>query len=259
MESNSVNSRKDDLKYKSSSDLSSKTIPVKKEKSIIITPKKSPYNPLDFFSISHKILSKKYQTTIQKYNIYIINSIIFDQKNHKVAEFKNYLLWDETSEFFKRFYKIYESSERIPSIANYYETYTLFSPIYFGLDGSIIIIMNKWTKRKKKYLEYLEDKEEEENTSEYAQKQKNKFKFEPILKSEILKNVSESNQSSNSIKFSKNENDTKNMSLTDILDNLSSQYSICYNKKNKKQTKSSNKNNNKSKKNINTNNILNKK
>ena len=98
--------------------------------------------------------------------------------------------------------------------------------------------MNKWTKRKKKYLEYLEDKEEEENTSEYAQKQKNKFKFEPILKSEILKNVSESNQSSNSIKFSKNENDTKNMSLTDILDNLSSQYSICYNKKNKKQTKS---------------------
>ena len=253
MESNSANSAKDVLKYKSSSNFSSKSLPEKKEKSNIMTPKKPPYNSFDLFSISHKILYKKYQTTIKKYNVYIVNSIIFDQKNHKVAEFKNYLLWDETSEFFKRFYKLFESTERIPSIANYYETYTLFSPVYFGFDGLIILIMNKWVKRKKKYLEYLEDKEEEENNSEYIEKQKNKFNYEPMLKSEILKDSSDSYYSSNSLKFSKNEYDTRNMSFSDIFESLSSQYSIYYNMRNGKQEKSSN-NKYQSNKNISTNN-----
>ena len=42
---------------------------------------------------------QKYNTTITKYNVYITNAIIFDQRNHIVTVFKNYLLWDETSEF----------------------------------------------------------------------------------------------------------------------------------------------------------------
>ena len=93
-----------------------------------------------------KIISKnlsKYQTTREKYNISIIHSIVFDQKNHLVAEFKNYLLWDETSEFLKRFYKKKESKNRIPRISEYYEKYTFYSPIYFGLNSEIICKMPK--------------------------------------------------------------------------------------------------------------------
>ena len=41
---------------------------------------------------------KKYSTNKKKYQIYIINSIIFDQRIHKVAVFKNNLLWDESNE-----------------------------------------------------------------------------------------------------------------------------------------------------------------
>ena len=80
-------------------------------------------------------------TTIRKYRIFIINSIIFDQRIHKVAVFKNNLLWDESSEFLKRYYKKKESTERIPKISEYYEKYTLFPPIYFGLEGLIVIII----------------------------------------------------------------------------------------------------------------------
>ena len=34
---------------------------------------------------------QKYNTTITKYNVYITNAIIFDQRNHIVTVFKNYL------------------------------------------------------------------------------------------------------------------------------------------------------------------------
>jgi hypothetical protein len=110
----------------------------KRDKNNKITPK----------NIMRKIL-RTHDTTIKKYNILNINAIIFDQKNHKVATFKNYLIWDESSEFFKRYYKLYESVDRIPKISEYYEEYTLFAPIYFGLDSLILLIMNKWSKKKK--------------------------------------------------------------------------------------------------------------
>ena len=142
----------------------------KREKNNKITPK----------YVMRKIL-KSHDTTIKKYNTLNINAIIFDQKNHKVATFKNYLIWDETSEFFKRYYKLYESVDRIPKISEYYEDYTLFAPVYFGLDSLILLIMNKWTKKKKKYLEYLEDKEDEDSKSKIKRKD-----FKPLLNNELF-------------------------------------------------------------------------
>ena len=38
------------------------------------------------------------------------------------TEFKNNLIWNETSEFLKRYYKKKETIERIPKISEYYET-----------------------------------------------------------------------------------------------------------------------------------------
>ena len=145
-------------------------ISYKKEKNNKITPK----------YIMRKTL-RTHDTTIKKYNTFNINAIIFDQKNHKVATFKNYLIWDETSEFFKRYYKLYESVDRIPKISEYYEEYTLFAPVYFGLDSLILLIMNKWTKKKKKYLEYLEDKEDEDSKSKSKKKD-----FKPLLNNELF-------------------------------------------------------------------------
>ena len=120
---------------------------------------------------------KKYSASQRKYRIFIINSIIFDHRIHKVAVFKNNLLWDESSEFLKRFYRIRESIERIPRISEYYEKYTLFPPVYFGFEGLIVIIMNKWTKRKKNYLEYLEHHEDQ---TEAKNKKKKNTRLKPL-------------------------------------------------------------------------------
>ena len=138
----------------------------------------------NLYTITYKNL-KKYSTSNKKYRVFIINSIIFDQRIHKVAVFKNNLLWDESSEFLKRFYKNKESIERIPKISEYYEKYTLFPPVYFGLNGLIVITMNKWTKRKKNYLEYIEDQEDERE--ERKKKNKNKS-FEKLINSSLINN-----------------------------------------------------------------------
>ena len=169
-----------------------------------------------------KIISKnlsKYQTTREKYNISIIHSIVFDQKNHLVAEFKNYLLWDETSEFLKRFYKKKESKNRIPRISEYYEKYTLYAPVYFGFDSQIVLIMNKFCKRKKKYLEYIEEHEDD-----YKIKKKNKSKnFEPLIKPELLENSrANSTLTIKTIDLTQYKDNSKlNISLGELLDNLS--------------------------------------
>ena len=174
---------------------------------------------------------KKYTTTIRKYHIFIINSIIFDQRIHKVAVFKNNLLWDESSEFLKRFYKIRESIERIPKISEYYENYTLFPPVYFGLEGLIIIIMNKWTKRKKKYLEYIEDHEEEKKE---INKRRKDVSFEPLINPSLFNNLtsSKSNISKNTLDFSKLENEPNNKCLKSKINDYNNEITI--NNKNKK-------------------------
>ena len=226
-----------------------------KEEDTIFSRKKSLINK---YYIIQKNL-KKYVTTTRKYHTFIINSIIFDQRIHKVAVFKNNLLWDESSEFLKRYYKKRESVERIPKIAEYYEKYTLFPPVYFGLEGLIIIIMNKWTKRKKSYLEYIEDHEEEREERKKLKKDKS---FEPLINSSLINNKtsSKSIMSKNTLDLSKfdnelnkininknnfannnfnkkafnNNNDKKkgnlnSLSFSEIMDDLSSQYSIIIN------------------------------
>ena len=44
----------------------------------------------------------KYDSFKDKQNRYKINDIIYDNQKHLVSEFKDYLLWDETSDFLRR-------------------------------------------------------------------------------------------------------------------------------------------------------------
>ena len=237
-----------------------------------------PKTPNQFFFWNNSAIQKnlkKYSTSERKYRIFIINSIIFDHRIHKVAVFKNNLLWDESSEFLKRFYRIRESIERIPRISEYYEKYTLFPPVYFGFEGLIVIIMNKWTKRKKNYLEYLEDLEDE---TEGKNKKNKNISFEPLISPSLLNNKASSKSiiSKNNLDLSRLDNDSNkktlpnnklsnknddmnSLSFSEIIDDLSSSYSIIINNNSNENTdnnlnsKSHNKQDKKLKKNLNNN------
>ena len=118
---------------------------------------------------------KKYNVNEDMYNKKIINDIIYDENKHIVSEFKNYLLWDENSDFLKRFYYLHESINRLPKINYYYEKYTLFPPVYFCLDD-LVKIMVKNVKRKKKYLEMLEELEDNNNEDNDKKEEQKEFK-----------------------------------------------------------------------------------
>lgn len=50
-------------------------------------------------------LEKKYLTSREYYNVKIINDIIYNECTHIVSVFKDYLIYDDISEFLKRFYQ----------------------------------------------------------------------------------------------------------------------------------------------------------
>lgn len=60
-----------------------------------------------------KLYKKHCKNISDKYNLFTINNILSNSKCHIVSKFKDYLLYDDISEFLKRFYKGYESGTRL--------------------------------------------------------------------------------------------------------------------------------------------------
>ena len=117
------------------------------------------YTYKDTLKNAYKKLGKnlrKYNFFQNKYNVQKINEIIFDKRKRLVSVFKDYLLWNETSDFLKEYHLISDSISLIPNMCEYYENYTLLFPEYGPLED-IIKFMRKNMKKKKVLLEKYED------------------------------------------------------------------------------------------------------
>ena len=117
----------------------------------------------------------KYNISENEYNKKVINDIIYDEKKHIVSILKDYIFDNSGNDFLQRFYYKHESINRLPKITGYYEKYTLFSPVYFNMED-IVKIMIKNVKKKKKYLEIIEENED----LEYNENEEN-FEFTHII------------------------------------------------------------------------------
>ena len=78
----------------------------------------------------------------------VVNDIIYNEKTHIVATFKDYLILDDLSEFLKRYYTTMESEIRLPKFFEYYETYSRIYPNYTSLPESRYIYKNIHKKQK---------------------------------------------------------------------------------------------------------------
>lgn len=128
---------------------------------------------------------RSYNMSKEAINIRIANDIIFDEKKRIVSIFKDYLLWDETSDFFRQYYKKNKSIRMILRFITYYETYTNFYPEY-GPHEDILKILKKNIKKKRKYYERIE----EDVANKYIidkNDNKNNQKFERIIKDSEIK------------------------------------------------------------------------
>ena len=77
-------------------------------------------------------LLSKYSSTLE-YNVKVVNDIMYNEKMRLVAVFKDYLIYDDLTEFLKRPYTLSESVLRLNKIFEFYESYSQVFPNYIDL------------------------------------------------------------------------------------------------------------------------------
>ena len=94
------------------------------------------------------------------YNIKVIDEIIHNENSHIVAEFKDYLIKGDISEFLQQYYKKKESLNLLPKIYEYYISCSVIFPNYVILPESQYIYKN--IQRKQRVIDIQQEQEDKE-------------------------------------------------------------------------------------------------
>ena len=105
----------------------------------------------------YQILLKKYQQLSKKYNSNIIDNIIYNERSHIVALFKDRLIQDDNGEFLKRYYLLNEAIIRLPKFFEYYSLYSKIFPNYTSLEEGKYFYQN--IQKKQKMIDIQEQKD----------------------------------------------------------------------------------------------------
>ena len=131
---------------------------------------------------------KKYKINVMKWNLEKYNSTpLFYQKfqilllmenanTHLVSIFKDYLLYDDMTEFFKEYYNSKEIYPRLKTIYDYYESSSYLFPNYTAINEGKYIYRN--IIKKQKLIDYLEDLEDKKKEKEEKINLKKKKKYQ---------------------------------------------------------------------------------
>ena len=128
----------------------------------------------------HSVLYKKYFRSVDVNNIFLINKIIFNESCHLVAEFKEFLIYEDNTEFLKYYYLLNQSFKKLKRFLNYYEKYSIYYPNYIILHESKYLyrniikkqrIIENYQNKKKEIKNYTKNNEEGNKKNNNDQKQ----------------------------------------------------------------------------------------
>ena len=122
-----------------------------------------PLTALSLLAI--KRLIQSYNKVSTSYNNLMLNALLTNGKCHLVAVFKDSLINDDVSEFFKRSYKLFESPRRIKKLVNFYTTTSVIFPNYTPLPEAKYIYKNVMHKQK-----LIDQQQENEDIEKYMKK-----------------------------------------------------------------------------------------
>ena len=94
------------------------------------------------------------------YNVKVIDEIIHNDSSHVVAEFKDYLIKGDISEFLQQYYKKEECLDLLPKIYEYYISCSVIFPNYVILPESQYIYKN--IQRKQRVIDIQQEQEDKE-------------------------------------------------------------------------------------------------
>ena len=71
-----------------------------------------------------------------------MNDVIYNENTNMVSIFKDYLRYDDVSEFLKRWYTSKECRSRLPKVVAFYDTYSKVFPNYVNLPENKYMFKN---------------------------------------------------------------------------------------------------------------------
>ena len=204
---------------------------------IYIKTKVLPFKYLE--KMIYKRLCKFYYRDKNFYNIKIINEIISNDNSHIVAEFKDFLIKNDFSEFFQKYYKLKDSLLLLNQIFEYYKLSSVVYPNYILLSENKYIYKN--IQKKQKIID--EQQEQEEKINDNEEQKKNNWTdrnkpynnsekvFDSIIIDSIL-NQSNTSQIRKCVFGMSNENsiDIEYNNLCNIVNNINKAEDNCYSK-----------------------------
>ena len=156
---------------------------IKQIKSQFLEFKKDKYNTINNIKRSNlttqaiitkifKKFNKKYNVMPKRFNLTIIDNIIFNEKSHIVSIFKDLLINYDFNDFLKRFYTKKESSIRLPKYFEYYNLYSKIFPNYTSIPEGKYFYIN--IQKKQRMIDLQENLENEKSKEKKMKKVKKK-------------------------------------------------------------------------------------
>ena len=108
----------------------------------------------------HKHFINLYKNSKNDYNLRMIEDILNNESTHLVAEFKDYLIMGDITEFLQKSYNINECKKYLPKIYEYYISCSVIFPNYSNLHESKYIYKN--IRKKQKVIDNQQEQEEKQ-------------------------------------------------------------------------------------------------
>ena len=166
--------------------------------------------------IAYTKLFKKYSSGNYSFNKISINNLVFNDNCLVVARFKDFLIYDDNTDFLRRFYPTKDRIQRLNKILTFYEKYSKIFPNYLVLKENKYLYRN--IRKKQKMIDaFNEIKREEKENRKKLKNNQNNIKndvnelFTKKIKNEIKSyqnNISFKNYYKNSFDSDKNNDDT---------------------------------------------------
>ena len=134
---------------------------------------KSKSNISYYYLIAQKHLNSKYNSFENSYELICINNLIYTENCHIVARFKDYLYYDDSTEFFNKFFQKDVLYTSLTKIFNFYAKYCKVFPNYMILPENEFLYRNL-RKKQKMIDQFNEIKREEEENRNHLKLKKNK-------------------------------------------------------------------------------------
>ena len=145
-----------------------------------VEPSASSEDPSTYASglslISH-LLRKKYLTSKEYYYRNVVQQIIYNEPTHMVCVFKDYLIYDDVTEFLKSYYETETAHAKLPKILHFYSKYSKVFPNYIVLPESKIMFKNiediqEYYDSRNRYIVRIQEEEQERKKNKIKNKQR---------------------------------------------------------------------------------------